>query len=117
MEWSMTLWDIGRCLQDGFQMLTPDQKFRRVKISPRLLLLCQQDNGDEDTSYICVRPGGDYRAKDNLFDNLITGKETWVHLNTPQIKRDSMTWKYPSRSNCRGPQLKGWLLCSGMRKV
>ncbi|GFN81401.1 histone-lysine N-methyltransferase SETMAR [Plakobranchus ocellatus] len=32
----------------------------------------------------------------NLFDNLITGDETWVHLNTPETKHDSMTWKHPS---------------------
>ncbi|GFR58851.1 transposase [Elysia marginata] len=29
-------------------------------------------------------------------DNLITGDETWVHLNTPEAKRDSMTWKHQS---------------------
>ncbi|GFR87033.1 histone-lysine N-methyltransferase SETMAR [Elysia marginata] len=40
-------------------------------------------------------PGGDFRAKNiNLFDNLITGDETWVYLNTPE--RDSLTWKHPS---------------------
>ncbi|GFR66612.1 transmembrane and coiled-coil domain-containing protein 4 [Elysia marginata] len=41
-------------------------------------------------------PGGDFRAKNNLFDNLISGDETWVHLNTPETKHDSMTWKHPS---------------------
>ncbi|GFR85696.1 transposase [Elysia marginata] len=39
---------------------------------------------------------GDFRAKNNLFDNLITSDETWVHLNNPEIKRDSITWKHPS---------------------
>ena len=46
--------------------------------------------------HIGIRPGGDFQANNNLFDNLITGDETWVHLNTPETKRDSMTWKYPS---------------------
>ncbi|GFO42756.1 histidine ammonia-lyase [Plakobranchus ocellatus] len=41
-------------------------------------------------------PGGDFQANNNLFDNLITGDETWFHLNTPETKRDSMTWKHPS---------------------
>ncbi|GFN75804.1 transposase [Plakobranchus ocellatus] len=59
-------------------------------------LRCQQDNGDEDTTHIGVGPGGDFQANNNLFDNLITGDETWVHLNTPETKRDSMTWKHPS---------------------
>ncbi|GFN87569.1 receptor-type tyrosine-protein phosphatase kappa-like, partial [Plakobranchus ocellatus] len=40
-------------------------------------------------------PGGDFQANNNLFDNLITGEETWVHLNTPETERDSMTWKHP----------------------
>ncbi|GFS00282.1 histone-lysine N-methyltransferase SETMAR, partial [Elysia marginata] len=57
---------------------------------------CQQDNGDEDTTHIGVGPDGDFRAKNNLFDNLITGDETWIHLNTPETKRGSMTWKHPS---------------------
>ncbi|GFN76105.1 transposase, isxo2-like domain-containing protein [Plakobranchus ocellatus] len=57
---------------------------------------CQQDNGDEDTTHIGVGPGGDFQANNNLFDNLITGDETWVHLNTPETRRDSMTWKHPS---------------------
>ncbi|GFO49331.1 histone-lysine N-methyltransferase SETMAR-like protein [Plakobranchus ocellatus] len=68
----------------------------RVEISQRLLQRCQQDNGDEDTTHIGVGPGGDFQANYNLFDNLITGDETWVHLNTPETKRDSMTWKHPS---------------------
>ncbi|GFN92840.1 histone-lysine N-methyltransferase SETMAR [Plakobranchus ocellatus] len=54
------------------------------------------DNGDEDTTHIGVGPGGDFQANNNLFDNLITSDETWVHLNTPETKRDSMTWKHPS---------------------
>ncbi|GFR95906.1 histone-lysine N-methyltransferase SETMAR [Elysia marginata] len=40
--------------------------------------------------------GGGFQAKNNRFDNLITGDEIWVHLNTPETKRDSMTWKHPS---------------------
>ncbi|GFR79352.1 histone-lysine N-methyltransferase SETMAR [Elysia marginata] len=73
-----------------------DHKLQRVKISQRLLLRCQQDNGDEDTTHIGVRFGGDFRARNNLFDYLITDDETWDHLNTPETKRDSMTWKHPS---------------------
>ncbi|GFS27420.1 hypothetical protein ElyMa_005267500 [Elysia marginata] len=88
----MTLWDTGRSLQDGFQMLQQDYKFQRVDISQRLLLQCQQDNGDEDKTHIGVGPGGDFQAKNNLFENLITGDETWVHLNTPETKRDSSPW-------------------------
>ncbi|GFR65927.1 transposase [Elysia marginata] len=93
MKKSMTLWDIGRCLQDGFQKcLTEDHKLQtqRVEISQGLLLRCQQDNGDESAMHIGVRPFGCFRAKINLFDNLITGDETWVHVNTPE------TLKHPS---------------------
>ncbi|GFN92159.1 histone-lysine N-methyltransferase SETMAR [Plakobranchus ocellatus] len=50
----------------------------------------------EDTTHIGVGPGGDFQANNGLFDNLITGDETWVHLNTPETKCDSMTWKHPS---------------------
>ncbi|GFO46617.1 histone-lysine N-methyltransferase SETMAR [Plakobranchus ocellatus] len=78
------------------KMLTEDHKLQRVEISQRLLQRCQQDNGDEDTTHIGVGPGGDFQANNNLFDNLITGDETWVDLNTPETKRDSMTWKHPS---------------------
>ncbi|GFR60734.1 histone-lysine n-methyltransferase setmar-like protein [Elysia marginata] len=83
----MTLWDIEKCLQDGFQMLALDHKFQRVEISQRLLR-CQQDNGDENTTHIGVGSGGDFRAKNNLFDHLITSDENWVHLNTPETKCD-----------------------------
>ncbi|GFO38163.1 histone-lysine N-methyltransferase SETMAR [Plakobranchus ocellatus] len=78
------------------KMLTEDHKLQTVEISQSLLQRCQQDNGDEDTTHINVGPGGDFQANNNLFDNLITGDETWVHLNTPETKRDSMTWKHPS---------------------
>ncbi|GFR93521.1 histone-lysine N-methyltransferase SETMAR [Elysia marginata] len=74
---------------------TEDHKLQRVKISQRLLLRCQQNNGDEDLTHIGVGPAGDFRAKNNLFNNLITGDETWVHLNTLETKLDSMTWKHP----------------------
>ncbi|GFR63236.1 histone-lysine N-methyltransferase SETMAR [Elysia marginata] len=53
-------------------------------------------NGNEDTTYIDVGLGGDFQAKNNLFDNLIAGDETLVYLNTSETKRDSMTWKHPS---------------------
>ena len=46
--------------------------------------------------HICVGPGGDFQANNNLFDNLITGDKTWVHLNTLETKRNPMTWKHPS---------------------
>ncbi|GFS24234.1 transposase [Elysia marginata] len=83
----------------GSKMLTEDPKLQRVEISQRLLLRCQQENGDVlRIRHIGVRPGGDFRAKNNLFDNLITGGETLVHLNTPETKRDSMTWKHPCSS-------------------
>ncbi|GFS23794.1 histone-lysine N-methyltransferase SETMAR [Elysia marginata] len=78
------------------KMLTDDHKLQRIEISRRLLLRYQQDNGDEDTTQIGVRLSGDFQAKNNLFHNLITGDETWVHLNTPETKSDSMTWKHPS---------------------
>ncbi|GFN94047.1 histone-lysine N-methyltransferase SETMAR [Plakobranchus ocellatus] len=91
-------------------MLTEDHKLQRIEISQRLLQRCQQDNGDEDTTHIGVGSGEDFQANNNLLDNLITGDETWVHLNTPETKRDSMTWKHPSfpvtkSSKCRGPLL------------
>ncbi|GFO15712.1 histone-lysine N-methyltransferase SETMAR [Plakobranchus ocellatus] len=72
-------------------MLMENHKLQRVEILQRLLQRCQQDNGDEDTTHIGVGPGGDFQANNNLFDNLITGDETWIHLNTPETKRDSMT--------------------------
>ncbi|GFR76821.1 histone-lysine N-methyltransferase SETMAR [Elysia marginata] len=75
----------------GSKMLTEDHKLQRVEISQRPLLQCQQDNGDEDMTHIDVGRGGDFRAKNNLFDTLITGDGTWVHLNTSETKRDSMT--------------------------
>ncbi|GFS20001.1 histone-lysine N-methyltransferase SETMAR [Elysia marginata] len=77
-------------------MLTEDHKLQRVEISQRVLLRCQQENRDEDTTHIGVGPGGDFRAKNNLFDNLIRGDKTWVHLNTQKTKRESMTWKHTS---------------------
>ncbi|GFR80088.1 histone-lysine n-methyltransferase setmar-like protein [Elysia marginata] len=79
-------------------MLMQDHKLQRVEISQRLLLRCQRGNGDDDMTHIDMGPSGDFRAKNNLFDNLITGDETWVHLNTPETKRDSMTWKHPTSS-------------------
>ncbi|GFN99515.1 histone-lysine N-methyltransferase SETMAR [Plakobranchus ocellatus] len=32
----------------------------------------------------------------SILEHLITGDETWLHLSTPETKRDSMTWKHPS---------------------
>ncbi|GFR93055.1 histone-lysine N-methyltransferase SETMAR [Elysia marginata] len=73
------------------KMLTEDHKLQRVESSQCLLLRCQQDNRDEDTMHIGVGPGEDFRTKNNLFDDLITEIETWVHLNTPETKRISET--------------------------
>ncbi|GFR87937.1 histone-lysine N-methyltransferase SETMAR [Elysia marginata] len=93
----MILWGIRRILQDGFQKCEmEDHKLQRVEIPQRLPLRCRQDNQDENTMYIGVGPDGDFRAKNNLFDNLITSDETLAHLNTPETKYDSMTWKHPT---------------------
>ncbi|GFN76874.1 histone-lysine N-methyltransferase SETMAR [Plakobranchus ocellatus] len=43
-----------------------------------------------------VGPGRDHCARNKLLEYLITGDETWLHLSTPETKRDSMTWKHPS---------------------
>ncbi|GFS14846.1 histone-lysine N-methyltransferase SETMAR [Elysia marginata] len=101
------------------KMLTEDHKLQRVKISRRLMMRCQQDNGDEDTTLVGVRFGGDFQEKNNLFENLITGDETWIHLNTPEKKRDSMTWKHPSSPVTKmfKVQRSAALPCSGMQKV
>ncbi|GFR90567.1 histone-lysine N-methyltransferase SETMAR [Elysia marginata] len=92
-------------------MLAEGHKLQRVEILQRLLLRCEEDNGDEDMTNIGVGPGGDFRAKNNLFDNLITGDKTWVHLNTPKKKRDSVTWKHPS-SPVTKKKLKSAEVCS-----
>ncbi|GFN99644.1 histone-lysine N-methyltransferase SETMAR, partial [Plakobranchus ocellatus] len=73
-------------------MLSDEHKRQRVEISQILLHRCRQE-GDE-TAY--VEPGGDHRVRNNFLEHLITGDETWLHLSTPEAKRDSMTWKYPS---------------------
>ncbi|GFR70686.1 histone-lysine N-methyltransferase SETMAR [Elysia marginata] len=54
------------------KMLTEDHKLQRVGIPQRLLLRCQQDNGDEDATHVGVGLGEDFQAKNNLFDKLIT---------------------------------------------
>ncbi|GFR72624.1 histone-lysine N-methyltransferase SETMAR [Elysia marginata] len=41
------------------KMLTEDYKLQRVEISQRILLRCQQDNGDEDMTHIGVGPSRD----------------------------------------------------------
>ncbi|GFR70043.1 histone-lysine N-methyltransferase SETMAR [Elysia marginata] len=78
-------------------MLMGSHKLQRDEIFQRLLLRCQQDNGDENTTHIGVGPGGEFQAKNNLFDNLITGDD----LGPSEYPRDkaqlqSMTWKHPS---------------------
>ncbi|GFN96830.1 histone-lysine N-methyltransferase SETMAR [Plakobranchus ocellatus] len=74
------------------KMLSDEHKRQRVEISQILLHRCQQE-GDETVD---VGPGGDHRARNKLLEHLVTGDETWLHLNTPETKRDSMTWKHPS---------------------
>ncbi|GFO02675.1 histone-lysine N-methyltransferase SETMAR [Plakobranchus ocellatus] len=71
------------------KMLSDGHKRHRVKISQ---ILCQQE-GDET---IDVGPGRDHRGRNKLLEHLITGDEIWLHLSTPETKRDSMTWKHPS---------------------
>ncbi|GFS12715.1 histone-lysine N-methyltransferase SETMAR [Elysia marginata] len=78
------------------KMLTEDHKLQRLNISQRLLLRCQQDIGDEDLKHIGAGPAGEFPAKNNQFDSLITDDETWVPLNAPETKSDSMTRKHPS---------------------
>ncbi|GFN97104.1 histone-lysine N-methyltransferase SETMAR [Plakobranchus ocellatus] len=68
------------------------KKRQSVEISQILLHRCQQE-GDETVD---VGPGGDHRARNKLLEHFITGDETWLHLSTPETKRDSMTWKHPS---------------------
>ncbi|UYV73874.1 hypothetical protein LAZ67_11001233 [Cordylochernes scorpioides] len=38
------------------------------------------------------------RDGDQLFSRIITGDEIWVHLSTPETKRQSMVWKKPEES-------------------
>ncbi|GFS15439.1 histone-lysine N-methyltransferase SETMAR [Elysia marginata] len=52
-------------------MLTEDHKLQRVEISGRLVLRCQQDNGDEDMTYIETK-------RDSM---------TWKHPSSPVTKK------------------------------
>ncbi|GFO40472.1 kelch domain-containing protein 10 [Plakobranchus ocellatus] len=74
------------------KMLSNEHKCQRVEISQILLHQCQQQNDE----IVNVGPDGDHRARNKLLEHLITGDETWLHLSTPETKRDSMTWKHPS---------------------
>ncbi|UYV63563.1 hypothetical protein LAZ67_2004680 [Cordylochernes scorpioides] len=38
------------------------------------------------------------RDGDQLFSRMVTGDESWVHLSTPETKRQSMVWKKPEES-------------------
>ncbi|GFO22720.1 histone-lysine N-methyltransferase SETMAR [Plakobranchus ocellatus] len=69
-----------------------EHKRQRVEISQILLHRCQRE-GDETVD---VGPGGKHCARNKLLEHLITGDETWLHLSTPETKRDSMAWKHPS---------------------
>ncbi|GFN90247.1 histone-lysine N-methyltransferase SETMAR [Plakobranchus ocellatus] len=73
------------------KMLSGEHKRQRVENSQIRMNRCQQ--GDETVD---VGPGGDHRARNKLFEHLITGDEIWLHLSTPETKRDSMTWKHLS---------------------
>ncbi|GFO34416.1 histone-lysine N-methyltransferase SETMAR-like protein [Plakobranchus ocellatus] len=68
--------------------MSDEHKRHRVEISQ---ILCQQE-GDETVD---VEPGRDHRARNKLLEHLITD-ETWLHLSTPETRRDSMTYKHPS---------------------
>ncbi|GFS00631.1 histone-lysine N-methyltransferase SETMAR [Elysia marginata] len=105
-------------------MLKGSHKLERVEISQRLLLRCQQDNGDENTTHIGVGPGGEFQAMNNLFDNQITDDKTWVHLNTQETKRGSMTWKHPSSPVTKefkvqrsAAKVMATVFCDAMRKA
>ncbi|GFN73797.1 histone-lysine N-methyltransferase SETMAR [Plakobranchus ocellatus] len=73
------------------KMLSDEHKHQRIEISQIQLHGCQQE-GDETVD---VGPGGDHRARSKLLEHLIIRDETWLHLSTPETKRDSMTWKHP----------------------
>ncbi|GFO24937.1 histone-lysine N-methyltransferase SETMAR [Plakobranchus ocellatus] len=73
------------------KMLSDEHNRQRIEISQILLHRCQQE-GDETFD---VGPGGDHRARNKLLEH-ITGDATWLHLSTPETKRDLMTWKHPS---------------------
>ncbi|GFO24363.1 LOW QUALITY PROTEIN: chitinase-3-like protein 1 [Plakobranchus ocellatus] len=72
--------------------LSDEHKRQRVELS-QILLHRRQQAGDETVD---VGPGGDHRASNKLLEHLITRDETWLHLSTPETKRDSMTWRHPS---------------------
>ncbi|GFN88345.1 histone-lysine N-methyltransferase SETMAR [Plakobranchus ocellatus] len=74
------------------KMMSDEHKRQRLEISQILLHWCQQE-GDETVD---VGPGGDHRTRNKLLESYITEDETWLHLSTPETKRDSMTWKHPS---------------------
>ena len=90
------------------KMLSDEHKRQRVEISQILLHRCQQE-GDE---IVDIGPDGEHQAKNKLLEHLITGDETWIHLSTPETKRDSMTWKHPS-----SPVTKKFKVQQSARKV
>ncbi len=42
----------------------------------------------------CVRKNLEYLAGEPDFFDVITADETWAHYDTPETKRQSMTWKH-----------------------
>ncbi|GFS26855.1 transposase [Elysia marginata] len=48
-----------------------------------------------------------FEQRITIFVNLNSGDETWVHLNTPETKRDSMNWKHPSSPMTEKLKLQG----------
>ncbi|GFN92397.1 histone-lysine N-methyltransferase SETMAR [Plakobranchus ocellatus] len=58
------------------KMLSGEHKRQRVEIFQILLHRCQQE-GDETVD---VGPDGDHHARNKLLEHLITGDETWLHL-------------------------------------
>ncbi|GFR62237.1 histone-lysine N-methyltransferase SETMAR [Elysia marginata] len=78
------------------KMLAEDHKLQRFEISHAFCCDANKTMERRIRRIIVMGLGGDFQAKNNLYDNLITGDEIWVHLIPPETKRDSMTWKHPS---------------------
>ncbi|UYV66260.1 hypothetical protein LAZ67_4001048 [Cordylochernes scorpioides] len=62
------------------------------------------------------------RDGDQLFSQIVTGDESWVHHSTPETKRQSMVWKKPEESapkrrRSQSIQAKLWLSSFGTVRV
>ncbi|GFN98567.1 transposase [Plakobranchus ocellatus] len=69
---------------------------RDTSLLRRTAYRCHPSRASKGDETVDVGHGGDHRARSKLLERLITGDETWLHLSTPETKRDSMTWKHPS---------------------